>query len=97
MDGVIATNTTIGREGVRSPLAAEIGGLSGAPLRQKSTAMIRAIATRTQGRLPIVGVGGIASAADAREKLDAGAVLVQLYTGMIYEGPGLVKRIVQGL
>jgi dihydroorotate dehydrogenase len=97
MDGVIATNTTIGREGVRSPLAAETGGLSGAPLRQKSTAMIRKIAAHTQGKLPIVGVGGIASAADAREKLDAGAVMVQLYTGMIYEGPGLVKKILQGL
>jgi dihydroorotate dehydrogenase len=97
MDGVIATNTTISRDGVRSPLAVEMGGLSGEPLRQKSTQMIGKIAMCTQGKLPIVGVGGIASAADTREKLDAGAVLVQLYTGMIYEGPGLVKKILRGL
>jgi dihydroorotate dehydrogenase len=97
MDGVIATNTTIGREGVRSKLAAETGGLSGAPLRLISTAMVRKITTRTQGMLPVIGVGGVSSAQDVREKLDAGACLVQLYTGLIYEGPGLVKRILQDL
>jgi dihydroorotate dehydrogenase len=97
IDGVIATNTTISREGLRSPLASEPGGLSGAPLRQRSTDIVRKIAQRTQGKLPIVGVGGIASTADAREKLDAGAVLVQLYTGLIYEGPGLVKQIMKKL
>jgi dihydroorotate dehydrogenase len=97
MDGVIATNTTIDRTGVRSPLAQEAGGLSGAPLRERSTEMIRKIAQRTQGRLPIIGVGGVAGAADVQEKLDAGATLVQLYTGLIYEGPGLVNKIVRGL
>lgn len=95
MDGVIATNTTISREGISTPLAAETGGLSGAPLKAISTAMIRKIAALS--RLPIIGVGGIASAADAREKLDAGAALVQLYTGLIYEGPGLVQQILRGL
>jgi dihydroorotate dehydrogenase len=97
MDGVIATNTTIGREGVRSKLAAEAGGLSGAPLRLLSTEMVRKIAARTQGRLPVIGVGGVASAQDVREKLEAGACLVQIYTGLIYEGPGLVKRILLDL
>jgi dihydroorotate dehydrogenase len=80
-----------------SALAGETGGLSGAPLRQLSTEMVRKIATRTQGKLPVIGVGGVASAQDAREKLEAGACLVQLYTGLIYEGPGLVKRILQEL
>jgi len=97
MDGVIATNTTVSRQGLHSPLAGESGGLSGAPLRALSTAMVRKIHQRTQGRLPIVGVGGIANAADADEKLDAGATLVQLYTGLIYAGPGVVKAIVRGL
>jgi dihydroorotate dehydrogenase len=95
MDGIIATNTSLGREGLRSPLAAETGGLSGAPLAGLSTAMIRKIAARTGGRLPVIGVGGVASARDAREKLDAGACLVQIYTGLIYEGPGLVKKILR--
>lgn len=93
MDGVIATNTTVSREGVDSPLAAEAGGLSGAPLRQRSTGLVRQIYRRTAGRLPVIGVGGIMNAAGAQEKLDAGAVLVQVYTGLVYAGPGLVKRI----
>jgi len=97
MDGVIATNTTIGREGVRSKLAAETGGLSGAPLSLLSTEMVRKITARTQGRLPVIGVGGVACAWDAQEKLDAGACLVQIYTGLIYEGPALVKRILRDL
>jgi dihydroorotate dehydrogenase subfamily 2 len=97
MDGVIATNTTLGRDGLYSALAGETGGLSGAPLRQLSTEMVRKIATRTQGKLPVIGVGGIASAQDAREKLEAGACLVQLYTGLIYEGPALVMRILRNL
>jgi dihydroorotate dehydrogenase len=93
MDGAIATNTTLGRDGLHTPLAAEAGGLSGAPLRSLSTDMVRKIAARTQGRLPVIGVGGAASAQDVREKLEAGACLVQLYTALIYEGPGLVKKI----
>lgn len=97
MDGVIATNTTINREGLQSPAAAEAGGLSGRPLRERSTQMVRSIYQRTAGKLPIIGVGGIDSAASAQEKLDAGATLVQVYTGMIYEGPGLVREILRGM
>jgi dihydroorotate dehydrogenase len=96
-DGVIATNTTLNRQGLTSPRAAEQGGLSGAPLRQLSTEIVRKIYLWTEGKLPVVGVGGVSSVQDAREKLDAGAVLVQLYTGLVYEGPGLVKRILTGL
>ena len=96
MDGVIAANTTIGREGLNRSqsersLATEAGGLSGAPLRHLSTEMVRKIVARTQGKLPVIGVGGVASARDAEEKLDAGACLVQVYTGLIYEGPALVS------
>jgi dihydroorotate dehydrogenase len=97
VEGVIATNTTISREGVDSPVRSEAGGLSGAPLRQRSTAMIREIHRRTAGKLPIIGVGGIMSVDDARAKLDAGADLIQVYTGMIYRGPGLAREIVEGL
>lgn len=93
MDGVIATNTTTGREGLRHPRASESGGLSGAPLRAASTAMVRKICLRTQGKLPVIGVGGVADARGAKEKLEAGAVLVQVYTGLVYAGPGLVKSI----
>ncbi len=97
VDGVIATNTTISREGLDSPAGSETGGLSGAPLRKRSTAMIQKIHRRTGGKLPIIGVGGIASVDDARAKLDAGADLVQVYTGMIFRGPGLAREIIEGL
>ena len=97
MDGVIATNTTIHRDGVESSLAAETGGLSGAPLLKRSTQMIAQICNRTNGKLPIIGVGGVMNASDARDKLEAGAALVQVYTGLIYEGPGLVQKILKGL
>ncbi|MEA3350830.1 MAG: quinone-dependent dihydroorotate dehydrogenase [Chloroflexota bacterium] len=97
MDGVIATNTTISRERLHSPVGGETGGLSGAPLRQRSTEMIAKIHRRTAGNLPIIGVGGITSPRDAKEKLAAGATLVQVYTGLIYRGPGLVREIVEGL
>lgn len=97
MDGVIATNTTIRRDGLSSPLRRESGGLSGAPLTELSTAMIRKIHDRTVGRLPIVGVGGILDPASARAKLDAGATLLQVYTGLVYAGPGLVKQILLGI
>jgi dihydroorotate dehydrogenase len=93
MDGVIATNTTITRGGVNSPLAAEAGGMSGRPLYKQSLPMVRKIHKQTGGALPIIGVGGISDAASVQEMLDAGASLVQIYTGLIYEGPGLVKRI----
>ncbi len=96
VDGIIATNTTTSRADL--PAAAALpGGLSGAPLRARSTEVIRAIAARTQGRLPIIGVGGIANAADALEKLRAGASLVQVYTGLVYTGPGLIRSINRGL
>jgi dihydroorotate dehydrogenase len=97
MDGVIATNTTIGREKLQSPLRRETGGLSGRPLTGKSVKMVRKISARTAGRLPIVGVGGIMDPEDAKAMLGEGASLVQVYTGLIYAGPGLVKRIVQEL
>jgi dihydroorotate dehydrogenase len=97
MDGVIATNTTVSREGLRTPLAQEAGGLSGKPLQAKSLEMVRAINRRTQGKLPVIGVGGIDSPDSARAMLEAGASLVQVYTGLIYQGPGLVRQIVKGL
>ncbi|KPM31648.1 Dihydroorotate dehydrogenase 2 [Croceitalea dokdonensis DOKDO 023] len=95
IDGVIATNTTLSRKGLKSHLtiAEEKGGLSGKPLTQKSTEVIRFLAEKSNHAFPIIGVGGIHTAKDALEKLQAGASLVQLYTGFVYEGPGLVKRI----
>ncbi|PPL00129.1 quinone-dependent dihydroorotate dehydrogenase [Parapedobacter indicus] len=92
--GIVATNTTIGRDGLNSRrLAAETGGLSGVPLTKRSTEVIRYLSTHSHQPLPIIGVGGIHTPEDAQEKLDAGAALVQLYTGFIYEGPALIKRI----
>ena len=96
-DGIIATNTTLARDGLRDARRAEAGGLSGRPLRQRSTDLIAAIYQRTGGALPIIGVGGVASAEDARAKLDAGAAVVQLYSSLIYGGPALPGRIVRGL
>jgi len=96
-DGVIATNTTTSRAGLDGPVSCQEGGLSGAPLRERSTAIIKEISQRTGGRLPIIGVGGIDSADDALEKLDAGADLVQIYTGLVYQGPGLVKTLIEAL
>jgi len=95
---VIATNTTVSRAGVTGMRhAAETGGLSGAPLRARATAVVRKLAAALNGALPIIGVGGILSGADARAKRDAGATLVQLYTGLIYRGPALVREAVQAL
>ena len=91
--GVIATNTTLSREGLRSVNKSEMGGLSGKPLNNRSTEVIRFLSEKSNKSFPIIGVGGIHSAQDAIEKLDAGASLVQLYTGFIYEGPALVKAI----
>ncbi|HVW97725.1 MAG TPA: quinone-dependent dihydroorotate dehydrogenase [Mucilaginibacter sp.] len=93
--GVIATNTTISREGLVSPdeLKDQTGGLSGRPLTKRSTEVIRYLHEKSGGVFPIIGVGGIHSAEDAVEKLDAGASLIQLYTGFIYEGPALIGRI----
>jgi dihydroorotate dehydrogenase len=97
MDGVIATNTTLSREGLDELAAREGGGLSGAPLTRRSLHVVSEIARRTQGRLPIVAAGGVMNAEDARRSLEAGASLVQIYTGLVYAGPGLVKEILKGL
>jgi dihydroorotate dehydrogenase len=97
-DGVVATNTTIDRSAVAAHRhAGESGGLSGKPLRARSTAVIRLLHRAAGGRLPIIGVGGIFDADDAYEKLRAGAAVVQVYTGFVYEGPGLAPRICRGL
>jgi dihydroorotate dehydrogenase len=97
--GVIATNTTISRDDLTSPEAikSEMGGLSGKPLTHRSTEVISYLHKKSNGSFPIIGVGGIHSAEDALEKLKAGASLVQLYTGFIYEGPGLIGRINKAL
>lgn len=97
VDGVIATNTTLQRPDLHSAYARETGGLSGAPLTDISTRLIGSIHTLTAGQLPIIGVGGVMNAADARAKLEAGAALVQIYTGLIYAGPGLVREILTSL
>ena len=91
--GVIATNTTLSREGLRSENKSEMGGLSGKPLTSRSTEVIRFLSEKSNKSFPIIGVGGIHSAQDALEKLEAGASLLQLYTGFIYEGPKLIKEI----
>lgn len=95
--GVIATNTTIDRNGLHHKHQTEMGGLSGKPLTQRSTEVIRYLAQKANHSFPIIGVGGIHSAQDAKDKIAAGASLVQLYTGFIYEGPGLIKRICKAL
>lgn len=95
MDGVIATNTTLGREGLRSRHREESGGLSGRPLRVRSEAALARVVKRLEGRLPVVSVGGIMSPEDAKRRLEMGAALVQVYTGLVYAGPGLVNKIVR--
>jgi dihydroorotate dehydrogenase len=98
IDGVIATNTTLSRDAVKGMKNAdETGGLSGAPVREKSTLVIQQLSQRLQGALPIIGVGGILSSADAVEKIAAGASLVQVYSGLIYKGPQLVRDICKTL
>jgi dihydroorotate dehydrogenase len=96
IDGLIATNTTVQRP-FNHPFAAEPGGLSGAPLRSMATAVIRRAYLRSEGRLPIIGVGGVFTAADAYEKIRAGASAVQVYTALVYQGPSLVSSILRGL
>lgn len=98
IDGVIATNTTLSREGIETlPHANEAGGLSGAPLKRRATAVVSQLSAALQGALPIIAVGGIMCAADAQEKIEAGASLVQIYSGLIYRGPDLVREIGQAL
>ena len=97
IDGIVATNTTLSRERVSGPRAQETGGLSGEPLRRRATEVVRRLAKETAGRVPIVGAGGISHPDHALEKLDAGASLVQVYTGLVYEGPALPARICKAL
>lgn len=97
VSGIIAANTTVQRDGLTDPRQREQGGLSGRPLRQRSTVIIDHICRRTGGQLPVIGVGGVFTAADVREKLDAGASLVQVYTGLVYEGPGMAGRVLRAL
>ncbi|WP_238649982.1 quinone-dependent dihydroorotate dehydrogenase [Paenibacillus piscarius] len=97
MDGIIATNTTLSREGLQSDKAGETGGLSGQPLRERSTEIIRSIYRQTGGKLPIIGSGGIFTAREAYDKIRAGASLVEIYTALIYEGPEVNRRIHAGL
>jgi dihydroorotate dehydrogenase len=102
---LIATNTTIRRDGLKTkileatgnPIEEEAGGISGLPLKARSTEIIRYIYQKTQGELPIIGVGGIFTPEDAWEKITAGASLLQIYTGWIYQGPWMVKEILEGL
>jgi len=97
IEGIIATNTTLSRNQLNSSHSRETGGLSGTPLSQLSTRIIAYIHKQTSGKIPIIGVGGVASPQSAKEKLDAGASLVQIYTGLIYHGPLLARKIIEGL
>jgi dihydroorotate dehydrogenase len=102
IDGIVAGNTTRSREGLTSISQTKIeeignGGMSGAPIHKKNLELVRYVHERSQGKLPIIGVGGIMSPEDAKEMMDAGASLVEIYTGFIYEGPGLIKRIIKHL
>ncbi|HEX9012761.1 MAG TPA: quinone-dependent dihydroorotate dehydrogenase, partial [Anaerolineaceae bacterium] len=92
-DGAILSNTSTRRDWLFSPAQCETGGLSGLGIQSRSTELVRAVHQRTGGRLPVIASGGIMSPEDAQEKLDAGAALVQLYTGLIFQGPGLPRRI----
>ncbi|MFM7310540.1 MAG: dihydroorotate dehydrogenase (quinone), partial [Flavobacteriales bacterium] len=100
LDAIIATNTTLDRSSLRTDgkavEAIGAGGLSGAPLRSRSTEVVRYLKTNAQSSFAIIAVGGIMSASDMREKIDAGADLVQVYTGFIYRGPGIVKQMLRG-
>ena len=97
LDGIIATNTTINRDNLKSVNKNELGGLSGKPLTSRSTEVIKFISKNSNKTIPIIGVGGINTVADALEKFDAGADLIQIYTGFIYEGPNLIRSINKAL
>jgi dihydroorotate dehydrogenase len=92
MDGIIVTNSTLAREGLRSEHRGETGGLSGRPLRLRSETVLCQVVKRVDGRIPVVSVGGIMNPEDAKRRLELGATLIQMYTGLIYHGPGLVKK-----
>ena len=95
VDGVILTNTTLGREGLRSNFREESGGLSGAPLTTKAEDCLRIAIDTLESTLPIISVGGVMSGEDAQRRLELGAQLVQVYTGLIYRGPGLVRAAIR--
>ena len=95
MDGIIVTNTTLDREGVKSNLRGEKGGLIGSPLKARSEAVLAQTVKKVNGEVPIVSVGGIMNPDDAKKRLDMGATLIQVYTGLIYHGPGLLKEILR--
>ena len=100
LDGLVATNTTISREGLSQESGVgsrETGGLSGKPLQQRSTEVLQYLISRTEGKIPVIASGGIFTGTDAKEKLDCGAPLVQVWTGFIYEGPAIVKNITRHL
>ena len=97
IDGIIATNTTLSRDGLSSPHRDEVGGLSGAPLFEKSTRVLAQLSHLTEGKIPLIGVGGISSAEDAYAKICAGASAVQLYSALVYHGLSLVAEIAHGL
>jgi dihydroorotate dehydrogenase len=97
MDGIVVTNTTLGREGLKSKFQGESGGLSGGPLRVRSETVLRQVVGRVNGRVPIISAGGIMGPEDAKRRLDLGAALIQIYTGLVYRGPRLVKDIVESL
>jgi dihydroorotate dehydrogenase len=101
LDGIVATNTTVAREGLTSSpdavSATGAGGLSGPPLRARATAVVGRVWRRTDGRVPVLGVGGVTTAEDAWEKVRAGASLVQVYTALVYEGPSLARALCEGL
>jgi dihydroorotate dehydrogenase len=97
MDGVVVTNTTLGREGLASSYRGESGGLSGKPLTVKSEAVLRQTIKLVNGKIPVVSAGGVMNPEDAKRRLEMGAALVQIYTGLVYRGPGLVKEIVRSL
>jgi dihydroorotate dehydrogenase len=97
MDGVIATNTTLARQGLKSKHQGETGGLSGSPLAVKSEAVLSRVVKLVNGKIPIISAGGIMSPDDAKKRLALGASLVQVYTGLIYRGPNLVREIVESL
>ena len=97
MDGVIVTNTTLSRDGVRSPLESEQGGLSGAPLRAAQRGVLQRVVQRVAPEIAVVSAGGVMTPEDALRRLDLGATLVQVYTGLVYRGPGLVKQMLRAL
>ena len=97
IDGIVATNTTLSREGIKDPQREEKGGLSGAPLFERSTQILRDLRRLTRGEIPLIGAGGVSTPEQAYAKIRAGASLVQIYSAMIYEGPGLAAKIARGL